>query len=133
MRKVTAAVPKEAVIRGLERGIENLINAKPQGAPQEEVAADNINDFIAQFANIRLDAEQDEENKEPDDIQGPELIGNAEGPRNNDWEPMPLDNMDKIDRAPYRIRSSEERPNKRQCVEKTVQKIDAQAKHLENN
>ena len=48
-----------------------------------------------------------------------------------DWEPMPNDNLDAIDRAPYAIRGPGDRPPRRQCSTETEEKINEQVKKLE--
>ena len=40
-----------------------------------------------------------------------------------DWEPMPNDNLERIDRAPYAVRSQAERPPRRQAAAKAEEVI----------
>ena len=50
-------------------------------------------------------------------MEAPEFVESAAERYNEDWEPMPNDNLDRVDREPYAVRTNADRPRKRQCVE----------------
>ena len=49
-------VPRATIIKGLERGMNNLLNAKPILPRHAELLMDDVNDLNAAFADCHIDA-----------------------------------------------------------------------------
>ena len=95
--EIFRSVERDTIVKGLQRGLENLVNAKPIFRPDDEADQDDLNAFCQAFEDAHLDilgeGQSDEQIIEAPDRQQEETLQDGE------WEPMPLDNYDGIDRV----------------------------------
>ena len=102
--KLIEKVDTQVLVKGLQRGLENLVNAKPAKKPQDEQVVDEMNEFCKFFANaphrIGMSAQRSPDDVDMQGANTPDQMGSCD-----EWEPLPLDNMDGIDREPPGVKS----------------------------